>query len=160
MRLGTTWASGRSHWLELYDLLGPSLPKPGLCADSQYLSNCAILSITGCIQAEGNTGVASCLPLQQAEFSKFLLPLLVSVVNSRLPGGDAELQLNDQLRCFGDFCFIDPRSNHSAEKDSSCSFSFLPLSNPWEQSRGVEVSRMSYVSVQTALQQLQVQSLC
>lgn len=146
MGLGATWSSGRSHWLQLNDFLGPSVPKTGLCADSQYLSSCCILSITGCIQEKGNTGVATCLPLQQAEFSKFLLPLLVSVVNSRLPGGDAELQLNDQLKCFGDFCFLDTRRNHSAvpkEKDCSSSFSFLPLSNPWEQSRGVEVSRMN-----------------
>lgn len=159
MGLGATWSSGKSHWLQLDDFLGPSLPKTGLCADSQYLSNCGI---TVCIQKKGNAEVATCLPLQQAEFSKFLLPLLVSVVNSRLPGGNAELQLDDQLKCFGDFCFIDTRGNNSAvskEKDCSSSFSFLPLSNPWEQSRGVEVSRIGYVSAQTALQKLQVQSL-
>lgn len=139
MGLGAAWSSGRSHWLELDDLLGPSLPKPfqGLCADSQDLSNCVILSITACIQARGNTGVATCLPFGQAAFSQMLIPFYqLSIPGS--PGGDAELQLNDQLRRFGDFCVTDTRSIHSSvskEKDCSSSFSFLPLSNPWEQSR-------------------------
>lgn len=164
-RLSGTWSS-LVEWKESW--VGTVWSCRSLPAQTRIVcwfsvaSTCAILSITGCTQAKGNTGVAACLPLQQTEFSKFLLPLLVSIVNSRLSGGDAELQLNDQLRCFGDFCFIDTRTNHSAvskEKNSSSSFSFLLLSNPWEQSRGVEVSRMSYVSVQTALQQLEVQSL-
>lgn len=42
MGLGATCSGGKSHWLELDDLLGPPLPKP-LCADSQYLSNLVYL---------------------------------------------------------------------------------------------------------------------
>lgn len=42
MGLGATWSSGRSHWLELDDILGPTLPKP-LCADFQYISSLVYL---------------------------------------------------------------------------------------------------------------------